>query len=137
MAFRVDGVSPSYSQWQRSCCCDGRSVGKLGPGRVCGVPHQGRLIWPQWRLISENNKIDKNSSAPQTNNRRCQPPANRQRQRASLETICISLGVYRLKSSTYIPYQYITITLETMYNRNWYKLPWVPYCCMYTRAMPD
>ena len=33
----MDGVSPSYSQWQRSCCCDGRSVGKLGPGRVCGV----------------------------------------------------------------------------------------------------
>ena len=39
MTFRVDGVSASYPQWQRSCCCDGRSVGKLGPGRVvCGVP---------------------------------------------------------------------------------------------------
>ena len=37
MTFRVDGVSASYPQWQRSCCCDGRSVGKLGPGRVCGV----------------------------------------------------------------------------------------------------
>ena len=37
MTFRVDGVSASYPQWQRSCCCDGRSVGKLDPGRVCGV----------------------------------------------------------------------------------------------------
>ena len=24
MTFRVDGVSPSYSQWQRSCYCDRR-----------------------------------------------------------------------------------------------------------------
>ena len=37
MAFRVDGVSFSYSQWQRSCCCGDHSVGKLGPGRVCAV----------------------------------------------------------------------------------------------------
>ena len=37
MAFRVDGVSASYSQWQRSYATCGRSVGKLGPCRVCGV----------------------------------------------------------------------------------------------------
>ena len=24
MTFRVDGVSPSYSQWQRNCYCDHR-----------------------------------------------------------------------------------------------------------------
>ena len=37
----MDGVSPSYSQWQRSCCCGDHSVGKLGPGRVCGVESAG------------------------------------------------------------------------------------------------
>ena len=39
----MDGVSPSYSQWQRSCCCGDHSVGKLGPGRVCAV-----ILRVQW-----------------------------------------------------------------------------------------
>ena len=51
MTFRVDGVSASYPQWQRSCCCDGRSVGKLGPGRVCGV--LGAMMGVKYALGSQ------------------------------------------------------------------------------------
>ena len=39
----------ALSQWQRGCCCDGRSVGKPGPGRVCGVLREAVTIHTQRR----------------------------------------------------------------------------------------
>ena len=52
VAFRVDGVSPSYSQWQRSCCCGDHSVGKLGPGRVCAVGGSTAALSCIWRVTN-------------------------------------------------------------------------------------